>query len=49
MCNMSAISVCWAPKLHLARKCEINHWYACVTDGRVGGVRSRDNQIFLDG
>ena len=33
-----------APKL--ARKCEIEHWLPCGADGREGGVRSRDYQIF---
>ena len=36
-----------APKL--ARKCEIEHWLPCGADGRAGGVRSRDYQIFWDG
>ena len=36
-----------APKL--ARKCEIEHWFPCGADGRAGGVRSRDYQIFWDG
>ena len=41
-----------APKL--ARKCGIKHWFPCGTDGRAadgraGGVRSRDYQIFWDG
>ena len=37
-----AISGCtWAPKLHVARKCEM--------DGRAVGVSSCDDQIFSDG
>ena len=37
-----AISGCtWAPKLHVAGKCEM--------DGRAVGVWSCDNQIFSDG
>ena len=36
-----------APKL--ARKCEIEHWLPCGADGRVGGVLSRDYQIFRMG
>ena len=27
----------------------IKHWFPCGADGRVGGVRSRDYQIFWDG
>ena len=49
MCNMCAQFSC-APKL--ARKCEIEHWFPCdadADDGRAGGVRSRDYQIFWDG
>ena len=42
----------WAPKV--ARKCKSKHWYAYgadgrVADGRAGGARSRDYQIFCDG
>ena len=33
----------------LARKCEIEHCLSCGADGRAGGVRSRDYQIFWDG
>ena len=45
ICNMSAVSVCWAPKLHLARKCEIKHRYACGQCGRTGSVRSCDTKF----
>ena len=27
----------------------IKHWFPCGADGRAGGVRSRDYQIFWDG
>ena len=47
MCNMCEYQSSCAPKL--ARKCEIEHWLPCGADGRAGGVRSRDYQIFLDG
>ena len=49
---MCAISVflCSLPVLAvLARKSEIEHYFPCGGDGRAGGVRSRDYQIFWDG
>ena len=40
----------FAPKLaRKCRKCEIEHWFPCGADGRAGGVRSCDYQIFWDG
>ena len=33
----------------LARKCEIEQWFPCGADGRAGGVRLREYQIFWDG
>ena len=39
--------VCMCPRL--AKKCEIEYSLPCDADGRAGGVRSREYQIFWDG